>query len=130
METPLNGTNPLNVDPPDSVESFAEGFNASAIEYIDEVETYEEILAEVEEVNTIGGQVVNLVRMRGGHVIEDYLMYVVGFLSDRMSNTYYRFCSSSLSFLPSPLWSNRKYFSRISKCGGKKDKEDVTVYGF
>lgn len=64
METPLNGTNPLNIDPPDSVESFANNFNTSAVEYINEIEEYEEILAEVEEANNLGGQVVDLVRMR------------------------------------------------------------------
>ena len=73
MDNPLNGTNPLNVDPPDSVESFAENFNASALEYIDEVEIYEEILAEVEEVNALGGQVVDLVRIRSALVVEDVM---------------------------------------------------------
>ena len=37
-------------------------FNASAIGYIEEVIDYQEILEEVEETNTLGEQLVNLVR--------------------------------------------------------------------
>ncbi len=60
-DTPLDGTNPFNEDPPDSVESFADSFNVSVVDYIEEVEFYEEVLEEVMEINEIAGNVVDLV---------------------------------------------------------------------
>ncbi len=62
-EVPLNGSNPLNVDPPETPD-FVETFNASAIGYIEEVIEYQELLQEVEETNTLGEQLVNLVCLR------------------------------------------------------------------
>ena len=60
-DTPLDGTNPFNEDPPDSVESFADSFNVSVVDYVEEVELYEEVLEEVMEINEIAGNVVDLV---------------------------------------------------------------------
>ena len=61
-DVPLNGSNPLNEDPPDTMD-FVETFNASAIGYIDEVIEYQELLQDVEEVNMIGEELINLVRL-------------------------------------------------------------------
>lgn len=48
------------------MEDFAEGFNASALGFIEEVVDYQEVLQQVEEANTLGEQLVNLVREDGG----------------------------------------------------------------
>lgn len=61
-ESPLNGSNPLNIDPPDTAESFVESFNDDALRFIEEVSGYELMLQEVEEANTLGEQLINLVR--------------------------------------------------------------------
>ena len=45
------------------MESFADSFNASVIDFLEEVEEYEEALAEVQEINELAGQVVDLVRI-------------------------------------------------------------------
>ena len=45
------------------MESFADSFNASVIDFLEEVEEYEEALAEVQEINELAGQVVDLVRV-------------------------------------------------------------------
>ncbi len=63
-DTPLDGTNPFNDDPPDSVESFADSFNISVVDYVEEVELYEEVLEEVMEINEIAGRVVDLVSIQ------------------------------------------------------------------
>lgn len=56
-------TNPLNEDPPEDALDFAEQFNVSAVEYTESVQLYEEMLAEVEEVNEVAETLVNLVRI-------------------------------------------------------------------
>jgi hypothetical protein len=43
------------------VDDFADGFNTSAIGFIEEVVDYEEVLQEVEDANFLGEQLVNLV---------------------------------------------------------------------
>lgn len=60
-EVPAMGTNPLNEDPPSSIEQFAGGFNVSVNQYNVDVEAYQQALSEVEEVNELGDQIVNLV---------------------------------------------------------------------
>ena len=61
-DVPLNGSNPLNVDPPETMD-FVQNFNASAIGYVEEVIDYQELLQEVEDTNTIGEELINLVRL-------------------------------------------------------------------
>lgn len=63
-DVPLDGTNLLNEDTPDSAEDFADSFDSSALDYIDEVVDYHEIVQEIEEANTLGEQLVNLVRAK------------------------------------------------------------------
>ena len=58
----LDVTNPLNEDTPDSVEEFADRFNSSVLDYIDEVLDYHEAVKEIEDTNTLVEQLVNLVR--------------------------------------------------------------------
>lgn len=60
-ETPDVGANPLNEDPPSSVEEFARDFNYTVDRYIESVSAYQEAVAEVEEANELGEKVVNLV---------------------------------------------------------------------
>ena len=55
------GSNPLNVDPPQTAEDFVSNFNDGAIGYLDEIESYALIVDEVEEANTIGEELINLV---------------------------------------------------------------------
>ena len=62
-DPPLEGTNPLNEDSPDSLEDFVETLNTSVLDYNDRVTEYEEALMEVESTNIIGEQVVNLVML-------------------------------------------------------------------
>ncbi len=61
LDAPLSGSNPLNEDPPETTEEFVTNFNESAIGYLDEIESYELILNEVEETNSIGEEFINLV---------------------------------------------------------------------
>lgn len=61
-ESPLNGTNPLNVDSPSSAEGFVEQFNREALQFIEEASGYEVMLQEVMAANQLGEQLVNLVR--------------------------------------------------------------------
>ena len=58
---PFEGSNPLNVDPPDTVEEFAVDLNVSVGAYTDSIQLYEEAVEAVEEANLLGEQVVNLV---------------------------------------------------------------------
>ena len=62
-EQPLNGSdiNPLNADPPEDAGEFVERLNISALEYSQSVGEYEEVLLAVEEANSLGEMVVNLV---------------------------------------------------------------------
>lgn len=61
-EAPLNGSNLLNEDGPESVEEFADNFNSSALAFVEDVVDYREVLQEVEDANVLGEQLVNLVR--------------------------------------------------------------------
>ena len=61
-DVPLDDTNPLNEDTPDSAEDFADNFNSSALDYVDEVLDYHEVVQEIEDANILGEQLVNLVR--------------------------------------------------------------------
>ena len=63
-ETSDVSANPLNEDPPSSVEEFARDFNYTVDRYIESVNTYQEAAAEAEEVNELGERVVNLVSYR------------------------------------------------------------------
>ena len=62
-EQPLNGSgiNPLNTDPPEDAGEFVERLNISALEYSQSISEYEEVLLAVEEANSLGEMVVNLV---------------------------------------------------------------------
>ena len=46
------------------MESFADSFNVSVVDYVEEVELYEEVLEEVMEINEIAGRVVDLVSIQ------------------------------------------------------------------
>ena len=59
--TPLEGSNPLNDDPPVTVEEFVDDFNVSVGTYADSIQVYMEAVEAVEEANLLGEQVVNLV---------------------------------------------------------------------
>lgn len=63
-DVPLEGSNPLNEDPPDTIQDFFENLNSSILDYNDQVIAYEEAVREVEQTNTIGEQLVNLVNMQ------------------------------------------------------------------
>lgn len=60
---PLNGSNPLNVDPPETQTDFLSDFNASAVDFIEEVVQYQEVLEEVEAANMLAEQLINLVSL-------------------------------------------------------------------
>lgn len=62
-EVPLNGSNPLNVDPPETVTDFVGNFNSSAFMYLEEVEDYVVLLQDIQDTNALGEQFINLVRM-------------------------------------------------------------------
>lgn len=55
---PLDGSNPLNVDPP---EDFFSDFNVSVIDYLEDVVHYQELLEEVETTNMLAERFINLV---------------------------------------------------------------------
>lgn len=59
----LNGSNPLNVDPPETETDFLSDFNASVIDFVEEVIHFQEILEEVEATNMLAEQLINLVSM-------------------------------------------------------------------
>ena len=59
--TPLEGSNPLNEDPPDTVEEFVDDFNITVGAYTDSIQVYVEAVQAVEEANLLGEQVVNMV---------------------------------------------------------------------
>lgn len=61
LTNPLNGSNPLNEDPPDSTSDFVEALSDSVVSYVDSVMDYEEAVQAVIETNELGEQVTNTV---------------------------------------------------------------------
>ena len=61
-DAPLAGSNPLNEDPPNSLEDFVGDFNSTLLDFVDSVEDYEDVLMDYEETNVLGERVINLVR--------------------------------------------------------------------
>jgi len=74
-ETPDIGANPLNEDPPSSVEEFARDFNYTVDRYIESVSAYQEAVAEAEGVNELGERVVNLVSYRLKKTLKNITIY-------------------------------------------------------
>lgn len=62
-EITLNGSNLFDADRPDSVEDFVNRYNESATYFLEEIAAYEEAVHEVEEINSLGEQLINMVHM-------------------------------------------------------------------
>ncbi len=58
----MNGTNPLNVDSPNSQAEFVEQFNTEAVQFIEQASGYQVMVQEVVAANELGEQLVNMVR--------------------------------------------------------------------
>ena len=59
--SPLNGSNPLNEDPPETTAEFVEELNGTVSTFIDSVLVYEEAVREANDVNELGELVLNSV---------------------------------------------------------------------
>lgn len=70
LTNPLNGSNPLNEDPPDSTSDFVEALNVTVLSYVDSVMEYEEAVQAVIETNELGEQVINSVCSRQRSLIK------------------------------------------------------------
>ena len=76
---PLHDSNPLNEDPPETLEDFLSDLNVSAIGYIEEVAYYQQVLEELGETNMLVEQFINMVciwHSQRSHTWVKFVIYI------------------------------------------------------